>query len=81
VTLGDTATTLKTGFSNSPFVILRTVQDSEDDNGVALYSEEEFVGKPTREHAAEPTVVNRKSFRVGLQSQQRFGDRGQELIA
>ena len=62
-------------------MVLRTVQDAEDDEILPYDAEKDFVRKPMREHAPETPVINGVALGIGFQAQQRFGKVGEKLIA
>lgn len=79
--LRTTKQTSTRAVSQSPPMILRPVQDSEDDDRVPFNAEEELVGKATGQHATKPAIVVREVFRILFQSKQSFGDGSQELVS
>jgi hypothetical protein len=62
-------------------MILRAMQNAEDNYGVTLDSEKEFVRKTPGKSAAEPAIVEGEVFGVGFHSQQTFRDCDKEFIA
>src|SRR5665213_1982311 len=61
-------------------VILRAVQDAKDNDVLSDDAEKDFVRKTVREDAAKITVVNWKTFGIGLQTQEGFGVVGEKFI-
>jgi hypothetical protein len=62
-------------------MVLRAVQDANDDDVPADDAEKYFVGKTVGEDAAKTTIVNREAFGIGLQTQEGFGVVGEKFIA
>jgi hypothetical protein len=52
------------------FVILSAVQDAEHDHGVGFNTEKEFVREAVSQDSAEPAIVERETFGIGLKAQQ-----------
>jgi hypothetical protein len=50
-------------------MVLRAVENAEDNDGVTLDAEKEFVGKTAGKRAAESALVKRELFRAGFKSQ------------
>lgn len=61
-------------------VILRAVQDAEDNYFLTHHAEKDFIGKLMGEHASKPAIVNREAFRVGFKPQESFGVVGEKFI-
>lgn len=61
-------------------VVLRTVQDAEDNYFLTNHAEKDFVGKSVGEDAAKPAIVNREVFGTGFEPQEGFGVVGKKFI-
>lgn len=82
----------KTKFARNPFfktanlfsefarMVLRAVQDAENDDVPPDDAEKDFVGKAVGKDAAKTTVINREAFWIGLQTQEGFGVVGKKFI-
>ena len=68
-------------FSEFARMVLRAVQDSEDDDVLSDDAEKDFVRKTMGEDATETMIKNREAFRIGFQSQKRLGVVGEKFIA
>jgi hypothetical protein len=62
-------------------MILRSMKDAADDDGIALDPEKQFVGKSAGERTAESTIVKWEVFRRGFKPRQGSGNRKKELIS
>jgi hypothetical protein len=62
-------------------MILRSVKDAADDDGIALDSEKQFAGKPPGERTTESAMVKREVLRGGFKPRQGFSNRNQEFIS
>jgi len=61
-------------------VVLRTVQNAEDDDVPVNNPKKNLVGKTVRENTSKATIAGRESFRVGFQTKQRFSVGGKKFI-
>jgi len=62
-------------------MVLGPMQDAKNDNFVPGDLKENLVRKPVRQCAAKPTIVNRKTLRVGFHTQNSFRVIGKKFVA